>query len=57
MGEIGGRGEWDECVCDRFWQMKESGGGDAVHPLGIKLSEMEIGGRRGQHAGKYNYLA
>jgi hypothetical protein len=33
MGEIGGYGEWDAFVCDRFWRMKEFGGGDAVNPL------------------------
>ena len=41
MGEIGGCGEWDECVRDRFWWLKKSGGGDAVNPLSLELSEME----------------
>lgn len=42
MGEIGGCGEWDAFVCDRFWRMKEFGGGDAVNPLlQWNLSEME----------------
>jgi hypothetical protein len=55
MGEIGGCGKWDAFVCERFWRMKEFGGGDAVNPLSMEFIRDEV--KRCKIGGLRNYLA